>query len=531
MTTQEPSPKSGAPPSARPSGRIPSAPPSQGQIAHEGAMAKEVGVAARNLVKLGLSLIGTWTVTLMVRFQLPRFLGAEAFGDFYFADSFALATFAFLEFGVEVYVQKEVSVHPKHASEFFGGVVLLRALLSIVLIAGMIIFLKIKDRSHEVQLATFIFALNYFVFSINNTLASLLQATATVGRLAIVNVAVKIVWGAMLIAALVLKAPMPILAVPMVLAEVLRTVLLFPATRAALDLHFHVMPAIVKSVLIKSLPYFIASAALQIAGRINIIILDMMMGDHNPENGWLSSAAGLGSLAMLLYPLLTWIVMPLLARARQRSVEDTFKIIRFSLEGLVVLSVPVALFVGIGADYWVKLAFKNTMPESAMALMTIAPTFVLTYTAMILSIALVILEKQWVTVRNSIIALVATPFFIVMIVPLAARTHVPGAIAAGAGAGTFFTELIVSVSCLYNVGKRAVDARTIMAVLKSCVIAGGVIVLDHFLRPLGWVRVVLDMLAYAAVALATGAIRIKEALLVVKMARENRRGGGTPAPA
>ena len=36
------------------------------QVASE-TLAKEVGLAGRNFIKLGLSLIGTWTVTLLVR--------------------------------------------------------------------------------------------------------------------------------------------------------------------------------------------------------------------------------------------------------------------------------------------------------------------------------------------------------------------------------------------------------------------------------------------------------------------------------
>src|SRR4051794_20126287 len=86
--------------------------------------ASDAATALRNAIKLGGSLLATWTVALAVRFQLPRHLGPVRFGDFNFCDSFTAAFFIFLSLGIETYIQKEVSVRPKHASEFFGGVLL-----------------------------------------------------------------------------------------------------------------------------------------------------------------------------------------------------------------------------------------------------------------------------------------------------------------------------------------------------------------------------------------------------------------------
>jgi hypothetical protein len=88
-----------------------------------------------------------------------------------------------------------------------------------------------------------------------------------------------------------------------------------------------------------------------------------------------------------------------------------------------------------------------------------------------------------------------------------------------------FCEIVVSASCLYQVGRRAVDRRTISATLKSVVIAAGVIVLDHLLRPMGSLRIAIDMIVYAIAALATGAVRSKEAASVLRLLRERRREG------
>jgi O-antigen/teichoic acid export membrane protein len=198
-----------------------------------------------------------------------------------------------------------------------------------------------------------------------------------------------------------------------------------------------------------------------------------------------------------------------------------------------VVSIPIALVIGVGADVWVRLAFKDGFDESAMALAAFAPTFVLTYTAMILSIALVILDKQWITTRVSLTALVLNPVFIVIMVPIVARLGEGGA-AAGAASAAFLSELVVSLTCLHYVGSRALDSRTVLAAVKSIAIAIGVIVMDHYLRPqfprpYDWVRIPIDMAVYALAAVAIGAIRIKEAMLVVNMVRQRRRGAEAAA--
>src|SRR3954471_571934 len=122
LPVPEPAPEGSSTPSVVP---VPAPAPETGS-------ASDAATALRNAIKLGGSLLATWTVALAVRFQLPRHLGPVRFGDFNFCDSFTAAFFIFLSLGIETYIQKEVSVRPKHASDFFGGVLLVRGTLSLL---------------------------------------------------------------------------------------------------------------------------------------------------------------------------------------------------------------------------------------------------------------------------------------------------------------------------------------------------------------------------------------------------------------
>src|SRR4029079_19237136 len=113
------------------------------------------------------------------------------------------------------------------------------------------------------------------------------------------------------------------------------------------------------------------------------------------EVGWYSAANNFASLSMLLAPLVSWILMPLFARAAHRSQDEFFAMLRRAMEGLVVAATPVTLLMALGADLWVKVAFGRSFEPAAISLRLLAPVFIATYMAMLLSSALIITNKAW----------------------------------------------------------------------------------------------------------------------------------------
>ena len=159
-----------------------------------GGKTHDIAVAVRNSFKLGSSLLVTWGVAMFVKLRVPVHLGPIRQGHFGFAESFAAMFFTALHLGVDTYVMKEVSIRPKHASDFIGGIFVLRVIMSAVLLGVMAVALWVTGRS-EIQLVVAVFGLCQLAMSINGTLATVLQATTKVGRLAVANVLAKLVWG------------------------------------------------------------------------------------------------------------------------------------------------------------------------------------------------------------------------------------------------------------------------------------------------------------------------------------------------
>jgi O-antigen/teichoic acid export membrane protein len=481
---------------------------------------RDLVTSARNAFKLGGSLLATWAVALVVRFHLPRHLGPADFGTFNFSESFAGAFSIFVGLGVENYIQKEISIRPEHASEFFGGFITLRALLSAILLAAMAGVLVVTNRPIETVYVAVVFGLAQFLTGVNGTLGALLQASTRVDGLAITNVIAKLLWGAGIIIGIWLKAPLWALAMPLVFSELLRTLFLYPAAKSAIGLELRFEPLIVKGVVLASLPFYLNSIAISLGSRIDVSMLGYMAS--NDEVGWYGAANNLASLAMLLAPIMSWVLMPLMARAAKRSKGEVFAIVRRAIEGLVVLSIPVTLMIGLGADVWIKIVFGPAFSPAAMSLRVLAPIFVLTYVAMLLASALIILDRSWTLTVTSVGGLVMLPLLVWILVPLGERLG-PGGAGTGASLAQILMEALIVTSFFFSIGKSGFDRRSVTSIGKSLAVSVVVIVMHRLLREIGPARLAVDLGVYVVLALAVGVVRVSEVKAGVRALVSERR--------
>lgn len=495
----------------------PSAPPVAGDVS-------DTVVAVRNGVRLAASLLATWTVALVVRFQLPRYLGPEAFGRFNFADAVTGAVFSLQGLGISTYIMKEIPVRPKLASDFFGGLLALRLLLGALSLLGIPLVLGMSKDTAGLTSLVVAFGIVHLVTGINSYLASMLQAATKVNALAGVNVVAKLIWGGGLLVALFFGAPLYVLALPNLAAELLKLVVLFQAARSAIDLRLRIDVPATKLAVIASLPFFANGIAVELGYRIDITMLTYMA--PGAEVGWYSAANNFAALAMLISPVIGWVVMPLLARARERSTQEFFSTLRDSIRAVLVLAIPGAMMIALGADFLVGIAFGSSYLPAIHAVRMLAPMFVATYLAILLSVALVILQRSWTLTIVSFLSLALEVVFVSVFV-LLLRGRSDGTAASGAAAGLALAECGTVVLLLVTVGREALDRPNTLSVAKCCGVALLTALLHWGLRDLGPWRLLLDMVAYCAGVLLVGAVRPAEIRTLVGMLRERRAGGAS----
>jgi O-antigen/teichoic acid export membrane protein len=482
--------------------------------------ANDVVVAVKNALTLGASLLLTWSLALVFRVLVPRYLGPERFGVFNFADGFVTSFFVLLSLGVDVYIQKEIPVRPAHATDFFGGFVVVRLVLSVLLFAAMGLVMTVTGRPSAVQEVVFIMGAAQLIGVISNNLASLLHASRTVDELAVLNVVTKVLWVAGAGLALALGFELRGLAIATVAVEAVRALALFSLARRRLNLKLTWQLGAVKAVIVASLPFYVGQVAHTAYSKIDSTVLSLLASDT--EVGWFGAAVNLAGLSLLVSPLVSWVLSPLMSRAAARSEHDMFVILRQSLRAILMLVIPLALLLGLGADVWARLVFGEAFAPAALCLRIMAPSFVFTYVAMTAAMSLTLQNRSWTLTLISLGGLVIDPIFDVLFVPRGARWLGPSGAAAGAAAALVLAELLVAVTLVLALGKRAFDRPTAASLGKAIFACAVVIGADLLIVGRGPLRLAIDLGLYVVLVFSLGAVRPHELVRLVESLARRR---------
>jgi O-antigen/teichoic acid export membrane protein len=485
-------------------------------------LSRDAHTALRNALKLAMSLVATWGVGVVVRFWLPRQLGPELFGQYSFADGLAATLLGCAGLGIDTYIQKEIPVRPRHASDFYGGTVLLRVLLATLLV-GALMLVPVGARGSGVRWLLLAFGIGQIVYTLNGTLAVLLQANTTVDELAIANVAAKIAWGLGIASALLVGAPLAAIAAVFAVSELLKLLLLQSAAARHVDLRFSVDVSHTRAALAASAGFYAHSLALALSWRLDVTMLGYLARDR--DVGWYGASQSLASITLLMTPLMGSVLAPLLRRAYNRSHDEMLAVMRRVLEVLLLLTTPVALFLALGAGLWIRLAFGAAYEPAAGSLRTLAPLFVLTYLAILLSMALVVLGRGWTLTVVSLCAVGVSALMALLVVPRFAVWLGPGGAGAGMALASVSKEVFVSSALLAVLGGGFLDRQRRALIGRTALVAIVTTGAHLLLAALGDWRLLIDALVYVAAAVALGVLRPARTLAFARELLQSRHSG------
>ena len=489
--------------------------------------------AIANAMKLATSLVVSFGITIAVRQVLiPRMLGTERYGELNFADGFAGLFLVAAWLGVDTWLRKELGVTVKSAQGIYGGILVIRAGFTVVLTTAMAVTLKLLGRSDAIVLMAIIFGVAQAMTMTQNTASSLLHAAGRVDGLSIVNIVGKVLWAGIVIPALFLDVSIVWLAVAFLVSETFKAVcstwLAAKHQKITLAVDLKAATRAMKA----ALPFWVNNIALAGTGRADVAVVGTLaagiLGSHaaaDREVGWYTVVLGIGSMLMVVTPVMGWVLVPLLSRALQRSREEAGKIIRRALEVCVVLGTPLSVAAFVGADELIAI-YKPEYAPSGLVLKIMAGTYVLTYLNVVAANCLAALGRGWTVTLTSIATLLLTPAIDFALVPYALKTYGPGAGAAACGVAILVAELLTTSIMVQRLGRLAWDARLVSIVLRTVVTGALVIALDLALTrftPLNaGLRIGVDAIAYVALALATRSVRISEAKAFIQLARAQR---------
>ncbi|HMS01735.1 MAG TPA: flippase [Gemmatimonadaceae bacterium] len=496
-------------------------PPAPSDTATAGpGLASDVRHATRSALQLGLGLLGSWLIGMAIRFALPRWLGPEQFGVLQFAEVFATTAMIVTTLGSDTYIRKEVATRPEHATEFFGGTLFIGTLVGIVVLALALPTLSHFGKSADVLWIVGWVAVAQILANINSLYAALLHAVGAVGGLASLNVVAKVVWALGIVVAIRAGAGLTGIAQALLVSEVVRGAVLVRLGRQHVDLTLRVDLAATARMMRLSLPFFVAGVAQTIYARIDVSILSFLANDT--EVGWYGAASTIAGLSLLLSPIIAWVLLPLSSRAAARSEADLLEVSRQAMAFVLIIAVPASLGIFLAADELIHLAFGDAFAPAAASLRIIAPTFLLTYLAMVSASLLVRLDRAWTVTWISLGGMLISPTLNLLFVPRFAAHFGTGGAGLGSATALTLTECFTAGAMTWTLRSRAFDGPRLRLIGTTMLLALGIVALDHLLRPLGIWRLPLDAAAYVAAGIALRIIHVPTLIDLVRGALARR---------
>ncbi len=485
--------------------------------------------AVRNGVKLFLSALATGGIAVAMRFVVPAILGPKLYGPYTYAEAFTLMFFVFLGLGVDTYIRREVSVRPEHASEFFGGVLVVRLAMAVLAFSAMAFVLHLTGAPEQTRYLVYLFGCAQLCTLSSQSFAAMLQSKGDVNGLVVWNIVSKLLWAGLVIASLTSGIELWGLGAALFFAELVKAGALFLLAKKHLTLTFSVRLDAVRAAIVASLPFYLNEVAFTIYNKLDVNALEwtasalLTAEKANREVGYYGAAARIGDLTMYISPVIFSVLMPLLARAAARSQEEYTQLLRRALELILAVAVPTTLAVGLGADVWIRVIFGPDYAPAAAALRILAPLFILTYVAVVTAVVLAINRKPWAVFYISLCGLALNATLNATLIKPSILRFGEGGGGVGGALAQVGTELLVTTLLLWLVGRQAIDRRTLVMLFKTALVCAAVVALDRYLLALGPSRLLVDAFAYVVLILLVRAIPLKETADFLRAALRARK--------
>jgi O-antigen/teichoic acid export membrane protein len=484
------------------------------------AVAHETVLAFRNAAILLASLVGTLGVSVAVRIWLPRFLGPDTFGRLHFSEEFSAAAMYFTTLGVETYIKREIATRPRHASDFFGGLVLVRLLVTLAVYLAMAGTLYLMGIPRSDWHLVYAFGLGQVAFVFNTSIASCLQAVGNVRAIAVTNVVSKVLWGFAIVGGLALGGGIIVVPLSFAVTEGLKAPVLFAAARKHLDLRLKFSVSPVLAVIAFSFPYYINQLAHEVYARIGVGTMSSMA--EHAEVGWYGAANQVKTLILLVLPILNAVVLPMSSRVARNSTAAMNEVMNATVRLAFMIAVPMAALIALNARLVMLALFSREYAPAAAILQVLTAVIPLSCYCVISSMHLLQLGRIWTVTVISFVGLAFSATANPILIRLGHNHLQHGGAGMAAAAVAVLTELLVALLMYAALGAARTDKRLAPLLAKLAVLCAALALLHLATAPLGHFRLFLEASVYVALGTLWKVIPLRDIALFVRNAYQRR---------
>jgi O-antigen/teichoic acid export membrane protein len=488
--------------------------------------------AARNGAMLGSSLFITASLGVMVSlFIVPRTVGETGTGILGFGEALATVMLVFAGFGMDTYLRKELATDRNHAKSFFSSVLVVRLLVTLLLTGFAVAVLVLRHQSDQGRseatdrafgatlLVVVLYCAAQFFQQTSESYAAMLQAVGEVRQQSRLTIRTKILWVALVVAGLALDLGLWVVPFALLITEIAKTLVLGVSAHRVFHFEWNVRPAHARPVIKAAAPFLVTALSVKVISWVDVALVKLITGDDS-ETGYYTIALRISALALLIAPLIQWVVLPLASRAAERSRDDFAELVRRSFQWVLCAGVPISLLLGLNADILIKTALQKSFEPAIPSLQVLSAVIALSYVSILGATLLIADGRSWRVVRITFITIAVDIVLNVFLIRHGWTSWGQaenGVRAGGAGVGAALALVsaeAIGASCylweLRRVVGRVSDSvsrRSIASMLACCL---AVIAVDRLALPVvGLARPLVDLMVFIALMTGAGVIRLE----------------------
>jgi len=470
-----------------------------------------------NVRFLFIGQIVSWVLGLIWVIYLPRYLGAENMGRYAIAMAIWAVLTGIISSGVPTYLTKEIARSPEKAATYLGTALLQRYVIFLLCCIPVALYSHLMGYPAEVTTLIWIVACGVPFAHTGLIFSAVFQGLEIMQYVALVEILAKVflVGGSLILMAM--RFGVNEIAMLAAASGLLGVVVQLALLRQRIPIRLTWSNALSREMLIKSVPYALSSLVLMLYGETDKLIMSALVEER--VVGWYGVAATLAMTFMVVPNVFATAIFPALSRDSGQKGDEAARVLRKSLDLVLIAGVPIGFGLMTVSDQVVHLLYASKFPESAPVLRILGATLALTFVATILGRYLLATGRanQW-TLAMFVCVVLAFPLSLAL-VPWAHNSFGNGAI--GSALRFACTEAIMVLVGIYLLPRGLLtraNARTALRVLA----AGGVMVgtcwfvRDFFIA----VPVAVGVATYAAMILVLRVLQPED----IRLFRESWQG-------
>ena len=433
----------------------------------------KVGNAAQRVVRNATYLMGsqlaTWAMTVASIVIIPRYLGAERFGEFSLAESIWLIAAGFTLFGLNTHLTKSIARTPDKLSTLFGTAWVNVGFNFLLTFGGVILYSWISGYSPDrIQLIAImgIGSLAMSTIALASSALAGLEHMGYISSIATINRAIYTVFA---ITTLLLGGNLIQYAVIIVIAVVIGAVLMVSTLYRTQPFSINFDLSLSRELYREGTPYFLTMIFAMLYKEFDIVIMSWLLPDAN-QLGWYTAADRLFGTMMFLPHVLVTALFPALSRMHGEGSELLPIYVSKSFNLLFLVSVPVGLGISAIAEPVIRTIYGAEFIEAAQILRVLGFVLILTYQTTLLGQFLISVDKQKLWTITMAVATLATIPLDLILVPYA-DTFGPAGV--GGAMAYIFTEGGMMIAGIYFLPKGFITKANLFLALKA-ILAGAI---------------------------------------------------------